>query len=281
MNIYTIIPVFNRIEYTKKIINCLRKQTIKNKLKIIVVDDGSTDGTDDWLKEQNDIKTLKGNGRLLWAGAINLAIKYLSKKSKQNDWLLLINNDVEIKNDYVEILYEIAQKNYPAAVGSVIKNKNEELISIGAKIFPKTFQVKDIYNNKFNFQKLFFLKDVDVLSGRGVLYPLKSIFEVKGLRPKIIPHYFADYDLSIRVSKKGYSLIISMKAAVYTNEDFNIIKEKRRKENKIFKLFAEKSTSLWHSKFIFWWEASSYIERITLPFRIIKFIIKTGLRKTL
>ena len=280
MNIYIIIPVFNRLNDTKKLINCLRKQTIRDKLKIIVVDDGSTDGTSIWLKKQHDIKTLKGNGHLLWSGAVNLAIKNISKKYHQNDWLLLINNDVEIKHDYVEILYKIANDNYPSAVGSVIKNKKEELISIGAKIFTNTLEIRELYNN-LKLKSSVILNNVDVLSGRGVLYPLKSIIEVKGLRPKLIPHYFADYDLSLRVNKKGYNLLISMKGAVYSDENFNLLKEKRQQETKLFKLFSKKSSSLWYSKFIFWWEASSNIERISLPLRIIKFIILPGLRKTL
>ena len=281
MIIHIIIPVHNRIKYTIEIINCLRQQTIKNKLKIIVVDDGSTDGTDIWLRKQTDIETLKGNGNLLWAGAVNLAIKNLIMKSNKTDWLLLINNDVRIKNDYVETLYKIAKNNFPSAVGSIVKNNNEELISVGAKIYPDTFKVEEINSKKFILKNLVILKNVNVLSGRGVLYPLKSIIEVNGLRPRIIPHYFADYDLSLRVNKKGYKLLISMKASVYTDEDFKKLQEKRKQEKLIFKLFARKSYSLWYSKFLFWWEASNNIQRISLPFRIIKFIILPDLRISL
>ena len=273
MNIYVIIPVYNRIHYTKKIISCLRSQTLRNNIKIIVVDDGSTDGTGKWLKKQNDVETLKGNGKLLWSGAVNLAIKNIFKKGSKNDWILLINNDVEIKNNYVEFLYNVARNNYPAAVGSIVKSKNEKLISIGAKILTNKLKVKEIYNNKFIFKESKILKNIDVLSGRGVLYPLKSIIEVNGLRPNLIPHYFADYDLSLRVKKKGYNLLISMKAVIYSDDNFDLVKEKRKKENIIYKNFARKSSSLFYAKFLFWWTALSNIEKISLPLRIIKFII--------
>ena len=273
MYIYVIIPVYNRIHYTKKIIRCLREQTLSHILKIIVVDDGSTDNTGKWLKKQNDIETFKGNGKLLWSGAVNLAIKNIFKKETQNDWILLINNDVEIKNNYVEFLYNVARNNYPAAVGSIVKSKNEKLISIGAKILTNKLKVKEIYNNKFIFKESKILKNIDVLSGRGVLYPLKSIIEVNGLRPNLIPHYFADYDLSLRVKKKGYNLLISMKAVIYSDDNFDLVKEKRKKENIVYKNFARKSSSLFYAKFLFWWTALSNIEKISLPLRIIKFII--------
>ena len=45
---------------------------------------------------------------------------------------------------------------------------------------------------------------------RGV-YTYKEHNASKWLRPNLIPHYFADYDLSLRVKKKGYSLLISRK----------------------------------------------------------------------
>ena len=74
MNISVVIPSYNRKEFLKRSIDSVINQTIKP-FEIIVVDDGSTDGTSNWLKKQNDIETLKGNGKLLWAGAVNLAIK--------------------------------------------------------------------------------------------------------------------------------------------------------------------------------------------------------------
>ena len=218
MPIYVLIPVFNRIAYTKKIIHCLRQQTLKKKLIITIIDDGSSDGTDIWLNSQNDINIIKGSGKLFWAGAIDLAIKEICKNFKNEGWILLINNDVEIKNDYVENLIKIANENYPSAVGSIVKNKKEEIISIGAKIYPKTFEVKDLLNCDLFLKDFNLIKDADVLSGRGVLYPFESFIETKGMRPKFFPHYFADYELSIRV-KKGYKLILSKDVFVYSEED--------------------------------------------------------------
>ena len=281
MDIYVLIPVFNRLHFTKKIIKCIREQTFKEILKIYVVDDGSSDGTGDWLNKQLDINIVQGNGNLFWSGAINLGLKNILKIANPDDWLLLINNDVLINPNYVETIFNIAKNNYPAAIGSIIKNKNGKVVSVGPKIFTKSLKIKDLNDYKKIFKNKKLLKDVDALSGRGVIYPLKSIVEVKGINQYIFPHYFADYELSLRIKKKGYKLIISKDAYVSTEEDFDLIKYQRKIQPFFKKLSSKKSTSLIYSKFFFWWEASNIIERITLPLRIIIFIMLPILRKVL
>ncbi len=281
MDIYVVIPVFNRLDHTKKIIECLRRQTIKNNLKFFVVDDGSTDGTDIWLKKQLDIITIQGNGYLLWGGAVDLAIKNIFKLCNIVDWVLFINNDVEIKENYVESLLEIAKKYYPASVGSIIKNNKDKIVSVGPRVLTKTLEINDLLMDDSIFINSELIKNVDALSGRGVLYSVKSLREVNGLRSKIFPHYFSDYELSIRVKRRGYRLILSKQVVVYTDENFELIKKEKKKKSIFFKLFSRKSYSLIYSKFFFWWEASNNIERISLPLRIIIFIMLPMLRKAL
>ncbi len=281
MIIYVLIPVFNRLNLTKNIISCLRRQSYKKNLRIYVVNDGSTDGTGDWLNQQCDVNTIKGNGSLLWTGAINLGLETLLKKVNSEDWLLLLNNDIEINEDYVETLFKIAKENYPAAVGSIIKNKNGKIVSIGPKINTKYLKVNDLYDVKRNLKYKKIIKNLDALSGRGVIYPIESIMKVKRINQIIFPHYFADYELSIRIKKKGYSLLLSNEACVYTNEDFKLISIERGKHPLFKKLFSKKSSSLIYSQFFFWWRASNNIERITLPLRIFIFNILPVLRKVL
>ena len=281
MDIYVVIPVFNRLDHTKKIIKCLRRQTIYHKLKLVVVNDGSSDGTDIWLKKQLDINTINGNGYLFWGGAVDLALKKIFKFCTIVDWVLLINNDVEIKENYVEYLLEIAKNNYPAAVGSIIKNHEDKIVSVGPRILTKSLEINDLLLDDSIFYNSELVKNVDALSGRGVLYSVKSLKKVKGLRSKIFPHYFSDYDLSLRIKKIGYSLILSKEVVVYTDEKFELIKKERKRKSIVFKLFSKKSSSLFFSKFFFWWEASNNLERISLPLRIILFIILPALRKAL
>ena len=281
MTVNIIIPVFNRINETKKIISNLRVQNTPEKIKILIIDDGSNDGTSEWLSSQEDLFFLRGSGNLLWGGAINLGINYIIKNHPSDEWILLINNDVEVQKDYVDNLLKIAKKYYPAAVGSVVKNKKNEIISLGPKIDPLKLEVKEIYEKHFSFKKENILEDVDALSGRGVIYPLKSIIETKGLNSRIFPHYFGDYSLSMKIKKKGYKLIISMEAIVFTDEDFENLGKQRKNYSITKKLFSRKSTSLFYSYFLFWWQASNFKQKLSLPLRMLILIIKPSFRKRL
>ena len=274
MTVNIIIPVFNRIKETKKIISNLRVQDTDEEIKILIIDDGSTDGTFEWLRSQEDLFFLRGNGKLLWGGAINLGINYIIKNHPKDKWILFINNDVEVKKDYINNLLKIANKNYPAAVGSVVKNKKKEIVSIGPRIDPSKLEVEEIYKKDLEFKNEIVFEDVDTLSGRGVIYPLKSIIEVKGLNSKIFPHYYGDYSLSMKINKKGYKLMTSLEAIVFTDEDFKYIIKQRKNYKIIRKLFSRKSTSFFYSYFFFWWQASNFKQRLSLPLRMLIFTIK-------
>ena len=274
MTVNIIIPVFNRINETKKIISNLRVQHTDEEIKILIIDDGSTDGTSEWLNSQEDLLFLRGNGKLLWGGAINLGINYIIKNHPTDEWILLINNDVEVKKDYVDNLLKVAKKNYPAAVGSLVKNKKNEIVSLGPIIDPSKLKVEEIYKKNLVFKNEIVFEEVDALSGRGVIYPLKSIIEAKGLNSKIFPHYYGDYSLSMKINKKGYKLMISLEAIVFTDEDFKYLKEKRKNYSIIRKLFSRKSTSLFYSYFFFWWQVSNFKQRLSLPLRMLIFTIK-------
>ncbi len=49
-----VIPVYNRLDLTRQCLNALRRYTADHEHEIIVVDNGSTDGTTDELREMQD-----------------------------------------------------------------------------------------------------------------------------------------------------------------------------------------------------------------------------------
>ena len=109
--IHVLIPVHNRLSFTISCLNSLKHQIISEELNIIIFDDCSTDGTSEYLKKNfSNITVLHGDGLFFWGGAVNYGVKYILNISKPNDWLVLINNDVELKEDAISQLISVAKK---------------------------------------------------------------------------------------------------------------------------------------------------------------------------
>jgi GT2 family glycosyltransferase len=56
--------------------------------------------------------------------------------------------------------------------------------------------------------------DMQMLSGRGTLYPVEAFLKAGRMRPHLLPHYFADYELANRVRRSGIPIKVTCRAAV-------------------------------------------------------------------
>jgi len=214
--IYIVIPVFNRKELTRKCLVSLFEQTYKN-FKVIVVDDGSNDGTGEMLKADfREAIILNGDGNLWWAGATNAGVTYAleNSSSASSDFVLTLNNDLEAPADYLEKLHAFGCETSKGLIGSVsLEYNNTNIISFcgvkwnsfWAKQSPIAQKFEYSYKNLLNFNECI---ESDFLSGRGTLIPL-SLFKEIGLYDNAnFPQYAADDDFSLRAKRYGYKLLI-------------------------------------------------------------------------
>lgn len=92
-----IIPNYNGLKFIEMCMSALEKQTCKD-FEILVVDNGSTDGSVEWLKE-NEIPSIFLPENTGFSGAVNVGIK-----ASKTPFVILLNNDTEAKEGYVEAL---------------------------------------------------------------------------------------------------------------------------------------------------------------------------------
>ena len=89
MKISVIIPTFNRRKTLRRAIESVRNQSL-SPFEILIIDDGSNDGTKEWVKESfQDIKYIYQNNQGV-SSARNKGIKYA-----YGDWIAFLDSDDE------------------------------------------------------------------------------------------------------------------------------------------------------------------------------------------
>ena len=127
MNISVVIPSYNRKDFLKRSIDSAINQT-KKPLEVIVVDDGSTDGTETMIKSDYDfVKFIKQKNKGVSA-ARNIGIKV-----SIGEWICFLDSDDEWKKDKLEKQIN-AMKSNP---GCKFFHSNEIWIKNGLRINQK------------------------------------------------------------------------------------------------------------------------------------------------
>ena len=203
--VFCIIPVRNRKEITKRCLEYLDDQEYPA-LHIIIVDDGSTDGTGEYLAQcmRPNLTVLKGDGNLWWGGAMHRGMKFVSGLANDRDYILMLNDDVRIEKNYVSILVNESMKNVGSVVGSVNRDESTGYINdCGYRI--------DYWGMRILLLHGIAGEIVDAISGRGVLLPYAAVRSVGIIRSKTFPHYLADLDYTYRIRESGWNLIVTEK----------------------------------------------------------------------
>lgn len=222
--IYVVIPVHNRRAFTLGCLTCLARQTVTDQ-RIIVVDDGSTDGTGEQVRQQfPDVVVLTGDGSLWWAGATNLGIRYVldTANPASTDFILTLNDDIAIGKDYLASLLYAYQANKPCLIGSVSVDVRQprKLLYAGTRHNLLVPEIENWAHTRFenNYDLLvdsFPYVVSDSLPGRGMLIPVPVFKRIGLIDSDRFCHHMADLDFSIRARKAGFPSVISTASVVF------------------------------------------------------------------
>lgn len=219
--VYIICGVFNHLEYTKKLLCCIKKQSYL-KIKTIIIDDGSTDGTAEYIiQNYPEVTLLKGDGNLWWTGSIKWAVDEVLKIAQADDFILTMNNDCTFDKDYILYLLQASKKYERSIVGSLIvdqKDKNS-IYDAGVKIDwakGRFIPLGSKFLKKIKKDQLF-EDELNILSTKGTLFPLEVFKKIGNFDQKHFPHYISDYELAWRAKTEGFKLILSYQAIIYND----------------------------------------------------------------
>lgn len=117
---YSIILVtYNKLEYTKACIDSIKQYNKGKNYEIIIVDNNSTDGTREWLKEQKDIKCILNNENKGFPAGCNQGIKIAKE---DNDIFLLNNDTIIMPNSIFNLRMGLYSNKKIGATGAVSNN---------------------------------------------------------------------------------------------------------------------------------------------------------------
>lgn len=211
--IIAVIPTHNRAKMLKECIDSLLHQSYPLH-KIVVMDDNSTDKTNDIINSYNSIvDTIHGDGNWWWATCMNAGIKYALKDGA--DYILAMNDDTFLKSNALKYLLETSKKYKGAIVGGIVKDKekNDQMINkgYGAKYTKYRWYPHKKVVGTVNGRDIYYTEGQ---SGRGVLFPA-SVYEQVGLYDIVNFPHRGDRDFSYRCLQMGIGQYLDSGAAVY------------------------------------------------------------------
>jgi GT2 family glycosyltransferase len=180
-------------------------------LEIILVDNGSTDGSQKLLRDlirkptrqKARVKFLQLPTNYGFAVANNIAFEHRNKRSK---YVALINNDLAPEPDSLDQLVDYLEENPEVAgvQGKILSWDGKFIDSAGCYITPymETYAVGHTLPATFCNKPI----DVSYPSGAYSVYAVKAVVEAGGL---FLPYFFMygdDIELGIRLWRSGYKL---------------------------------------------------------------------------
>ncbi len=209
-NIFLIIPVHNR---KLKTLSCLEKLSTQGgweHLHIVVVDDGSTDGTAAAIREAYlDVKILEGDGSLWWTGAIRKGMQYAYEQGAK--FLVWLNDDCWVDPGTIADLVRFCREHPKVIVGAQgFEADNPNQLSFGGKV--KTWK-----GYRFIQPPPGQVVPCDLLSGNLVCIPRSVVDAIGYPDSKTTPHYGGDSLYLIRAQKAGFQLFVDTRHAAWNS----------------------------------------------------------------
>lgn len=220
-----IITTFNRKELLEVLLNSLYSQNFNREVyecQIIVVVDGSTDGTLEMLQTKfSSVKIVMGNGNWWYTKSINEGLKLaVLNKSEIN---ILLNDDVNLADNYFSILM-----NDWLSIGdsfcilnslSVMKSDINVITYAGARLESRLLLRCNHLIKPFSYRdrsELSGIFEIDITYGRGLLVPTKTL-EILNFFDEKFVQYGSDDDFGLRAKRIGIKSYITWNTNVFEN----------------------------------------------------------------
>jgi GT2 family glycosyltransferase len=210
-NVAVVVPNWNGADSLSACLDSLLAQSIP--LRVIVVENGSTDSSIELLEKYSDIEIILHDTNKGFAGGVNAGFRRAIDDGLK--YVATLNNDAVADKDWLENLVYILDKN--PKVGIV----TSKLLTADGKRLDSTGDYLTIWGLPYprgrgesNIDKYDGETEIFGASGGASLYRSKALQEI-GLFDEDFFAYYEDVDLSFRAQLAGWKVRYQPKAVVY------------------------------------------------------------------
>ncbi len=203
-----LLTTYNRADLTIRALNTIDDDALI--IDYLVVDDDSTDGTRDAIREWNygrrsegSLHIIMGSGSLYWAGGMRKGMEYLLKADEKiYDYLVLINDDVRFYPEALSKMIERSKIKGDMPITGATKDHSGTVSYGGVMYDKKKAKPRQMDIAEAN------VCPVDTVNCNCFLLPW-DIFKETGTFDKNYIHSLADHDYGFTLKDKGYKIWLS------------------------------------------------------------------------
>ena len=214
--IIAVVVTYNRLSLLQRVVESLKNQSYKLD-KILVVNNGSTDGTKEWLDEQSAL-TVIHQENVGGSGGFYRGIQEASKEDC--DWVWCMDDDVFPREECLKTLLAVAEKQENVGIVCPHRLMSGKTFVGEAKTLNLTNPFKDMHNDMLLASDV---ENHEVVSIVGMAFegPLirKEVVSKIGLPNKDLFILYDDTDYSYRAVLAGYRVLV-VRDALMDKYDF-------------------------------------------------------------
>lgn len=197
-----IILTWNGLEFTRQCLESLKKNTDYPDYEIVVVDNGSDDGTVEYLESLNWVKLIRNDKNMGFVRGNNVAL------SKVDNDVLLLNNDVIITDsNWLSRLNRTAHSDKKIGlVGCRLINGNGRLLHAGTYMPVPDFWGQQIGSGEKNVNQYNMIREVEGLVG-ACFYIKRAVLQKIGFLDDDYFSYFEDTDYCLKAAQAGFKIV--------------------------------------------------------------------------
>lgn len=203
-----IIPNYNGLTFLDPCFRALKKQSEKD-FDVLVVDNGSVDGSVDWLKEHR-IPSIFLPENTGFSGAVNAGIR-----KAHTPYVILLNNDTEPEPDYVRELLRLMDRSDAifSASSRMLQLHHKELIDDAGDLYslPGWAFQRGVGQSAKGYHRP--CRVFAACAGAAIYR--REVFETIGYFDEAHFAYLEDMDVGYRARIYGYDNVYCPKAVVY------------------------------------------------------------------